>query len=71
MATKIEANGGKPMSKNHNNSLYNAPRTVEDIETLASDDYNRIDRRAKKKRLGRIRDKTFRWLRWNRWEFGA
>jgi hypothetical protein len=48
------------MSKKHSRSLYNAPRTVEDIETLASDDYNRIDRRAKKKLLGRLRDKTFR-----------
>jgi hypothetical protein len=48
------------MSKKHNNGLHNAPRTVEDIETLVSDDYNRIDRRAKKKLLGRIRDKTFK-----------
>lgn len=49
------------MSKKHSSSLYNAPRTVEDIETLASDDYNRIDRRAKKRLLGQLRDKTFRW----------
>jgi hypothetical protein len=61
MTTKIEANGGTPMSRKHNDSLYNAPRKVEDIETLASDDYNRIDGRAKKKLMGRIRDKTFRW----------
>ena len=61
MTTKLEANRGTQMSKKHNNSLYNAPRTVEDIETLASDDYNRIDRRAKKRLLGRIREKTFRW----------
>jgi hypothetical protein len=49
------------MSKKHNSSLYNAPRTVEDIDTLASDDSNRIDRRAKKRLLGRLRDKTFKW----------
>ena len=49
------------MSKKHNSSLYNAPRNVEDIDTLASDDNIRIDRRAKKKLLGRLRDRTFRW----------
>ena len=45
---RIEVEWGTPMSKKHNSRLYNAPRTVDDIEPLASDDYNRIDRRAKK-----------------------
>ena len=31
------------MSKKHSSSLYNAPRTVEDIDTIASDDSIRID----------------------------
>jgi len=61
MTTKLEANGVMPMSKKHNSSLYNAPRTVEDLDTLASDDSIRIDRRAKKRLLGRLRNKTFRW----------
>ena len=61
MTTKLEANGVTPMSKKHNSSFYNAPRTVEDLDTLASDDSIRIDRRAKKRLLGRLRNKTFRW----------
>jgi hypothetical protein len=58
---KLEVMGERQMSKKHNSSLYNAPRTVEDIDTLASDDSIRIDRRAKKRLLGRLRNKTFRW----------
>jgi hypothetical protein len=49
------------MSKKYNSSLYNAPRTVDDIETLASDDSRKIDTRTKKKLLGQLRNKTFRW----------
>ena len=45
---RIEVNRGKPMSKKHNSRLYNAPRTVDDIEPLASDDYNRIDKSKEK-----------------------
>lgn len=49
------------MSKNHSSNLYNAPRTVDEIETLASDDSRKIDTRAKKKLLGQLRNKTIRW----------
>ncbi|MGD0953987.1 MAG: hypothetical protein ABR985_16625 [Methanotrichaceae archaeon] len=59
--TTGKGNGVTTMSKKHDSSLYNAPRTIEDIDTLASDDSIRIDRRAKKRLLGRLRNKTFRW----------
>lgn len=49
------------MSKKHNSSLYNERRTEDEIETLASDDSRKIDTRAKKKLLGPLRNKTFRW----------
>lgn len=40
--------------------IYNAARTINDLETLASGDPKRIARRAKNKVLGRILGKLFR-----------
>jgi hypothetical protein len=51
---------GKQVSKKQNISLQKAPRTVDDIETLGLEDNRKIDTRAKKKLMGRLR-KTFKW----------
>jgi hypothetical protein len=44
-------------------SLYRLARSVNDLETLSSDDPKRLARRAKNKLIGRFLGRTlFRWL---------
>jgi len=49
------------MSKKQSSRLYKESRTMNDIEALATDQSNKISRRAKNKLLGKLKRKTFEW----------
>jgi len=53
-----------PCRRSLTSILFKAARTVDDVETLASGNPKRIERRAKNKLLGRVlgRGGLWRWL---------